>query len=359
LRILALDVDGVRNLDRLVLEPAPRFNVFHGDNGQGKTNLLEAIYVVAALRSFRTSRLADLIRFGAPHARIGARVERAGLERVYELALEPHARRVRLDGKAVRPLSRYFGGFNVVLFAPEDLQLPRGAPADRRRFLDRAVFNRQADYMPLAQDYEKVLRSRNAVLRDAQDGRRVDDMLAVYDQQLAGLASRIARARLAYVDELRPGFCAAFESISRSGIAVDVVYRTEPDTSVDGYYHRISQSRAADLARGAGNVGPHRDDLVFVFREHDAGGFASQGQLRALVLAWKTSEMDLLARVHGDEPILLLDDVSSELDAHRNEYLFDFLGRRQGQCFITTTHPAHVLVAESRVDHEVREGRIH
>lgn len=343
--------------------------MFHGDNGQGKTNLLEAIYVVAALRSFRTSRLADLIRFGEPHARLAAQVERDGLERRYELVIEPRSRRVRLDGKAVRPLARYFGEFNVVLFAPEDLQIPRGAPADRRRFLDRAVFNRRPDYMPLAQDYDKVLRSRNALLREMSEGRRAGasggDLLAVYDAQLATLAARIATARLAYVDELRPRFQAAFDAISRTGIPVDLAYATAPEVGdadeesrADTYAALLAGSRAADLARGATNVGPHRDDLAFVFAGHDAGAFASQGQLRALVLAWKTAEMDLLAAVHGEDPILLLDDVSSELDPHRNAYLFDFLAQRQNQCFITTTHPRHVLVREDRVDHEVRDGRI-
>jgi DNA replication and repair protein RecF len=367
-RIRALEARGVRNLEELVLEPAPRFNVFHGDNGQGKTNLLEAIYVVAALRSFRTSRLADLLRHGEPQARLGARVEKAGIEHVYELVLEPKGRKIRLDGKVPRPLAKYFGAFNVVLFAPEDLQLPRGAPSERRRFLDRAVFNRRGDYMPLAQDYDKVLKNRNALLREVGEGRRpagVDDMLAVYDQQLAGLAARMATARLAYIDELRARFQAAFDAISRSGIAVDIRYETPDDVASASedersavYERLLAQSRAPDLARGATNVGPHRDDLAFVFDGRDAGAFASQGQLRALVLAWKTAEMDLLAAVHGDDPILLLDDVSSELDPHRNEYLFDFLGRRRNQCFITTTHPRFVLVREDRVDHEVRGGRI-
>jgi DNA replication and repair protein RecF len=368
-RVLALDARGVRNLEPLVLEPAPRFNVFHGDNGQGKTNLLEAIYVAAALRSFRTSKLADLLRFGETAARLAARVERAGLERLYEVVIEPHGRRVRMDGKTVRPLARYFGAFNVVLFAPEDLQLPRGAPSERRRFLDRAVFNRRGDYMPLAQDYEKVLKSRNALLRDIAEGKRPattsGDMLAVYDEQLAGLAARIVSARLAYVDELRARFQGAFDAISRSGIPVDITYRTVPEVAASApadrpelYLRLLASSRAADLARGSSNVGPHRDDLGFELGGHEAGAFASQGQLRALVLAWKTAEMDLLASVHGEDPILLLDDVSSELDPHRNEYLFDFLGQRANQCFITTTHPSFVLVSGERVDYEVRQGRI-
>jgi DNA replication and repair protein RecF len=366
-RILALEAHGLRNLAPTALAPAPRFNVFVGDNGQGKTNLLEAIYVVAALRSFRTARLADLVQFGAATARLSAHVERDGLERRYELELEPRGRRVRLDGKAPRPLARYFGGFNVVLFAPEDLQLPRGAPADRRRFLDRAVFNRRADYMPLVQDYERVLRSRNALLRDAAErGPRagVEPLLDVYDEQLAELAARVVAARTALVAELAPRVAEAFGAIARARAEASVRYVLAADLGADGtpdaamYLARLRQTRARDLARGSTSIGPHRDDLLLRYGDHDAGGFASQGQLRALVLAWKTAELTLLTQVHGEPPILLLDDVSSELDAQRNSYLFDFLSECAGQCFITTTAARHVPLVGDRVDHEVHDGRI-
>ena len=137
----------MRNLAACALEPGPRFNVFPGNNGQGKTNLLEALYVVGTLRSFRTARLAELIRFGDDEAYVAARVERGDLERIFELTLARAVAGGRLDGKAVRPLAKYFGQFNVVLFAPEDLLVPRGSPGERRRFLDRAVFNQRAGYL--------------------------------------------------------------------------------------------------------------------------------------------------------------------------------------------------------------------
>jgi len=163
--------------------------VFSGDNGQGKTNLLEAIFVIATLRSFRTAKLSDLIAFGDPRAKLGARVWKDELVRVYEVELAQGTRKVTLDGKAVRPLARYFGGFNVVVFTPEDLALPRASPADRRRFLDRGVFNLRPDYLATAQDYERVLKTRNTVLRQANDDRidrkRAEELLVVYDQQLA------------------------------------------------------------------------------------------------------------------------------------------------------------------------------
>ena len=360
MRLELLTADGVRNLAPLELVPGARFNVFVGDNGQGKTNLLEAIYAVAALRSFRTSRMADLVAFGHERARLGARVTKDGMTRVYEVELAEGSRRVRLDGKSVRPLARYFGGFNVVVFTPEDLALPRGSPGDRRRFLDRAVFNRNAEYLGLVQDYEKVLKQRNAVLRQAAEtGREVEALLAAYDDQLVRLAIAVADARASFVADIAADHARAFAAIARIEAAASVRYQSATaGATIETVAAMVRASRARDLASGATQVGPHRDDLVFELDGREAGAFASQGQLRAILLAWKTAELALLARVHDDAPILLLDDVSSELDPSRNAYLFDHLAERASQCFITTTHGSHVLLTRDRADYTVRNGRI-
>ena len=354
------------------LAPRERFNVFIGDNGQGKTSVLEAIYVTATLRSFRTPKLSDLIAFGQPDAKLGARVVKDELVRVYELELAPGSRKVRLDGKAVRPLSRYFGGFNVVVFTPEDLGLPRGSPGDRRRFLDRGVFNFSSGYLATATDYDKVLRSRNAVLKQAGEGRlgarQVEDMLAIYDAQLAQLAELIVRARLAFLAALEPEMSRAFAAITRTGMTASVRYASKlvddstlaPRASLPAAVieAKLREGRARDLGSQSTQLGPHRDDIVLELDGREAGSFASQGQLRAIMLAWKTAELAVLGAAHGDAPILLLDDVSSELDSARNEYLFAHLATLAGQCFITTTHGGHVLLRDHRADYTIRAGQI-
>lgn len=342
------------------LAPSERFNVFVGDNGQGKTSVLEAIYAVAALRSFRTSRLADMIAFGAAQARLGARVLKDDLVRVYEVEIAAGSRRVRLDGKAARPLARYFGGFNVVVFTPEDLALPRGSPGERRRFLDRAVFNLRPEFLVVAQDYEKVLKQRNSVLRSALErGTSPDELLAVYDEQLAPFAVAVADARAAYVGELREELARSFEAIGRSTHRATIRYESATaGARVDDVLEKLRAGRARDLASGATQHGPHRDNLAFELDGRDAGSVASQGQLRALVLAWKIAELSLLAHVRGDAPILLLDDVSSELDPSRNAYLFEHVAKLAGQCFITTTRADHVLLTSERRDYELKNGRI-
>jgi DNA replication and repair protein RecF len=361
-RIALLTATGIRNLAPVELAPRARFSVFVGQNGQGKTNLLEAIYVVATLRSFRTSRLADLIAFDQPAARLGARVEKDGLTRIYEVALAPGSRRVMLDGKAMRPIARYFGGFNVVVFTPEDLALPRGSPSDRRRFLDRAVFNQGPDYLVAIQDYEKVLKQRNTVLKQAAQGHaqgRVGALLDVYDVQLAQLGSVVAGARARFIATIREELEAAFQAIGRSPHRAGVRYVSRTaGLSVEAILAHLHETRARDLATESTQSGPHRDDLAFELDGRAAGDFASQGQLRAIMLAWKTAELAILARTHGELPILLLDDVSSELDPSRNEYLFEHLANKAGQCFITTTSSGHVLLARDRADYRIENGQI-
>lgn len=347
----------------LTLEPRERFNVFVGDNGQGKTNLLEAIFVVATLRSFRTSKLADLVAFGRPSAKLGARVLKDGLTRVYEVEVAPGARKVRLDGKVPRPLAHYFGAFNVVVFTPEDLALPRGAPGDRRRFLDRGVFNLEPSYLATAGDYDKVLRTRNSVLRQAGQGslgpRQVDDLLTVYDAQLAQLAVATIAARVRFIERLLPEMSAAFAAITRTGLTATARYASKlvgaPAASIE---QQLRDGRARDLASGSTQLGPHRDDVVLELEGREAGSFASQGQLRAIMLAWKTAELTVLGAVHGDPPVLLLDDVSSELDPARNEFLFEHLATLAGQCFITTTHGSHVLLHRDRADYRIERGQV-
>jgi DNA replication and repair protein RecF len=368
-RIELLTASGVRNLQPLELAPRERFNVFVGDNGQGKTNLLEAIYAVAALRSFRTSKLADMIAFGAQEARVGARVLKDELVRVYELTIGPTGRRVLLDGKSARPLSRYFGGFNVVVFTPEDLALPRGSPGERRRFLDRAVFNARPEYLTAVQDYEKVLKQRNAILKLAAQGAmmpaRVEEMLTIYDLQLADHGLAIASARAQLVEEVRIELAQAFTAITHGERQASARYVSKTaGATVDEILAHHKAGRAKDLATQSTQFGPHRDDLAFELDDqntltlHDAGLFASQGQLRAIMLAWKTAELAVLARTHGDQPILLLDDVSSELDPARNAYLFEHLALQAGQVFITTTHEGHVLLTRDRADYRIQNGQI-
>ncbi len=357
MKVLALHATDFRNLENVLVEPHPRFNVFSGDNGQGKTNLLEAIYLLGTLRSFRAGKTEEMIRFGVPRARVKARVRRLESERVLEVELTPGHKSARIDGKAARA-SAYFGGFNVVLFAPEDLRLPRGAPSQRRKFMDRAVWNARSAYLEEAQTYERVLRSRNALLRD---GNAREDLLEVYDTQLCQAAVPLVTRRRELAGQLVPRAQRAFEWVT-GGLHLEARYLSSLDVDAAQIPSllgdKLRTDRARDRARGATSSGPHTDDLALAIDGHEAGSYASQGQLRAIVLSLKIAEIELLTELLGDAPVLLLDDVSSELDPTRNAQLFEFLKSVNGQAFITTTHPAHVLLDQERKDFQVFGGAI-
>ncbi len=354
MRLLELRAKGFRNLKTLALEPHPRFNVIWGDNGQGKTNLLEAIYCACALRSFRTAKAKEVIALGEEQAHVKAIVAHGSTESTYELMQGVRSRKIRLNGKAVRPLRNYFGNFNVVLFSPEDLRIPRDSPSSKRKFLDRSVFGAHPDHLAIVQNYEKVVKNRNALLKKGREtGSLSLDLLEVYDGQLVESGNELFNSRVSYLKQLKPMYEEAFSSII-SGITASVEY--EP--SFENLAESLVSSRSKDMARGTTSVGPHRDDLLFSIDGQMASSFASQGQTRAMVLAWKSAEMQLLNQTLGRLPILLLDDVSSELDAEKNEKLFSLIERQSGQCFVSTTNPEYVRINADRKLWNVESGAV-
>ena len=365
MRIVALQTLAFRNLEAVVLEAHPRFNVLWGDNGQGKTNLLEAIYLVGTLRSFRASKTEELVAFGQPDALVRARLEKGGITRLLEVKVSPGHKTARIDGKGTRPVD-YFGGMNVVLFQPDDLRLPRGAPSGRRRYIDRAIFSERPTYLPEAQAYERVLKSRNALLR--APGPYRPEQLEVYDEQLAKAAIAIVERRRTLVEILAPRATEVFARLTRTGRELRIAYRSavaERGASIDGprqveaaMREQLFADHRRDQARGTTSAGPHTDDLDLMLDGKDAQKYASQGQLRAIVLALKIAEIEHLTERLGEPPILLLDDVSSELDATRNVQLFEFLDGLPAQVFITTTDPAHVRVTGPRRQRRVLGGTL-
>ncbi len=396
----ALRASKFRNLNEVTFTPHPRFNVLHGDNGQGKTNLLEALYLLATLRSFRTSRIEELVGFTHEAAELRARVEHRQVTRQLGLQLQarPTRKQALVDGKAART-SEYFGGVNVVLFAPEDLRLPKGPPVGRRRFLDRAIWNTYPAYLDEVRVYERVLRSRNALLRSAQKGGSRDaanelsevkdpelggetpaaamlsseELLDIYDQKLAQTGAVLMSRRRHYVSELGPQVSATFAEVSRSGLEVAIRYvpgvssaRQPTVLAAESSLPELAallreqllRDRRRDALRGYTHSGPHADDLGLDLEGRAADVHASQGQIRALVLSLKIAEIQHLYRVLHDPPVLLLDDVSSELDPQRNAYLFEFLRTMPCQVFITTTSPVHVKLTEDRADFLIADGAL-
>ena len=312
-----------------------------GENGQGKTNLLEAIYLACTLKPLRAVRLAELVRFGAERGSVAADVEGPGGARRVAVEVSPGGRTAYLDGKPQEKLDAYFEGLAAVCFAPDDLLLVKGGPEARRRFLDRAAFNRWPAVLAEARDYVRALRARNAALRGA-----AADVEASFRGPLVRAGARLLRRRLELIAELAPRVERAYAEISGPGApAARIGYRAAAGVPAQGDEAELARQLASalearsgrDREKGYTSAGPHMDDLTLELDARGARSFASQGQQRALVLALKVAEIENLRAVLGRPPLLLLDDVSSELDPQKNRFLLEYLGKLPGQAFLTTT----------------------
>lgn len=341
MRLLRLHVQDFRNLEAVELAPSPRATILVGENGQGKTNLLEAVYVLATLKPLRASRVSELVRFGQERAAVAGTFQGPGGERTVGVQIAQGGRTAYLDGKVQDRLDGYFEGLAAVCFAPDDLLLVKGGPEGRRRFLDRAAFNRWPAVLGEARDYVRALRARNAALRDASP-----DVEESFRAPLVRAAARLLVRRRDLVAELAPRVRAAFAEISGPGAPeARFDYRTASGMRADepepAMAERLAGILAARLERdrekGYTSAGPHMDDLVLALDGKGAKLYGSQGQQRALVLALKIAEIENLRASLGRPPLLLLDDVSSELDPAKNRFLLAYLGSLAAQAFLTST----------------------
>ncbi len=353
---------GWRNLAALAFRPGPGATVLCGQNGQGKTNILEAAYTALCFRSFRTNSLSDLIAWGVEGATVEAEITVRTLDRTLKIQISQGHKSTLLDGKAVRRDSTALLGVGAVLFGPEDLRLPKAAAAERRRFLDRAVFGAYRPYFREVLIFERVLKSRNVLLRR---GSVEATLLASYDEKLAEAGARIVIRRRETVRSLLPRLEATYRRI-HSEAAVGMRYTSNPRVQaadsegevVVALREGLLANREADERRGFTGFGPQTDDLELELAGHLAREHASQGQLRSLVLALKLAELEYLREVLGEAPVLLLDDVASELDEERRRSLFDAVAALSCQSLITVTERDHLPPLPGCVDYQVSEGAL-
>jgi DNA replication and repair protein RecF len=362
LLLRSLRASGWRNLQPLGLAPGPRATVLFGDNGQGKTNVLEAAFYLVELRSFRTKNRAEVVGWGQPQARLAARISAGGLERDIEVELGPGEKKARADGKAVRRESPVLRGIGVVLFVPEDLLLPRAAPAARRSFLDRAAFNVDRVFYAEATAFLKVLKSRNALLRR---GGASGALLETYDAELARTGARLVVRRRAITAALAARVQRLFVSL-HADLPVEVRYRSDPEIEEaageaelrEALERGLARRHELDARRRFTGFGPQIDDLQISLGGRPVREHGSQGQVRSLVLALKLAELENLEQALGEPPLLLLDDVASELDEVRRRRLFETITGLPGQTFITVTDRDLVPDLPGRVDFEVKGGAV-
>jgi len=336
-----LTLRAFRNVSSMEISFAPGCNVVHGSNAQGKTNLLEAIYLLGTLKSFRMARNAELIQWGSDQGFVRGEVENGGGNREIALLVEPAGKTVKVDGKAVTRMAEFAGCLTAVVFFPEEIAMVRGMPEVRRRYLDRAIFTADGTYLSLYHDFHKILRSRNLLLRN-----RDLVSLEAWSVELSQAGARLQQRRIRYVAELAPLFSHYYRVIAGNAEDAALAYRPHRLTAEallrDGqraFQAALEAAADDELERRVTLVGPHRDDLEFRLGGRPVRHSASQGQQRSLVLALKMAEIEYLQRETGTPPLLLLDDMTSELDRERNANLMAFLQNRAMQVFITTTRP--------------------
>jgi DNA replication and repair protein RecF len=366
-----LRVRDLRNLGKVDLEPAARVNVVAGNNGQGKTSLLEAIYFVATSRSFRTHRAAELIRHGATVASVTARFAEVGgsspeeappLAREQTAAVEGSRCVVRIEGNRPGSLAEYATRSPVIAFHPDEMTLSSGPANGRRTLLDRlALFMGPASADHRAR-YARALRARHQLLRKHEGGVLESAEIDAFEELCAVHGAALTQARAAAAAALAPELLAAFAQIAAPDLALGVGFAPGGSADVEEARVELHRQRRRDAHRPSPGFGPHRDDLELRFDGHPVRIVGSQGQHRALTLALKAAETAAIAAARGVEPLLLLDDVSSELDPERTSALFTFLSRSRGQVFLTTTRPELIetpgLAPSDRRDFHVEAGAV-
>jgi DNA replication and repair protein RecF len=358
LAIESLSVRGFRNLSHVTVALGPRFNVVSGDNGQGKTNLLESVYVLATSRSFRTSKLSELL--GADEASVRASVREDAEVREQSVGLRSGVRAVRVDGKRPSTLASYALRTPVVVFHPGMLGLSAGSGAERRKLLDRVALHLGPASLADLSAYGRAARARQRVLEVR--GERAPD-LDGWEALMVRHGLGVSASREAAAARFAPAAVRAFKRIGPSELTLGVRYERSAPDAPDPYRELLAARRARDRARGSASVGPHRDDLALELSGRAVRGVASQGQHRAIVLALELGEIEVIAEASDTRPILLLDDVSSELDRDRTSALLATLGEGHGQVILTTTRPELVdpagsFRAEERRDFTAVRGAI-
>ncbi|WP_138419183.1 DNA replication/repair protein RecF [Aquibacillus sediminis] len=345
MHIHELSLTNYRNYQTLHLNFDDKINVIIGENAQGKTNLMESIYVLAFSKSHRTPRDKELIHWDQEYAKIKGSVMKRNQKFPLEIQFSNKGKKAKLNHIEQKRLSDYIGALNVVMFAPEDLNLVKGSPQIRRRFIDMEIGQIQPIYIYHLGQYQKVLKQRNYLLKNLQRNYQADrTMLRVLTEQLIEHAAVIIEKRFIFLELLRKWAGPIHQGISRGIEQLKITYNASIDVSeadnrekiVNIYHDKFSKLEDREVERGNTLIGPHRDDLLFYVNEKDVQTYGSQGQQRTTALSLKLAEIELIKHEVGEYPILLLDDVLSELDDYRQSHLLHTI---QGkiQTFVSTT----------------------
>ena len=330
--IQSLKIDSFRNYESCEIAFSPGINIFYGDNAQGKTNILEAIYVSATTKSHRGSKDKEMIHFAKDESHLKSVWDKAGMEYRVDMHLRKNkAKGIAINSQYLKKAAQLLGLCNVVFFSPEDLSIIKSGPEKRRRFMDMELCQIDASYLYHLNQYNKVINQRNALLKEMSfhgnsytTSQEKIDVLSVWNSQLLNYGEKIIERRKKYNIDLNNIIKEIHSNLSGGLEDLEVIY--VPNADSDHFEEALLQSTERDFKYKMTNVGPHKDDLIFKLNGVDARKFGSQGQQRSTALSLKLAEIEMIRMIKKDTPLLLLDDVLSELDAKRQNFLLSGIG---------------------------------
>ena len=326
--IKSIELADYRNYDLLDLKFDKGTNILFGDNAQGKTNILEAIYVSATTKSHKGSKDKEIVNFEKEEAHIRTYLEKEGVETRVDMHLRKNkSKGIAVDGVKIKKAADLLGLCNVVFFSPEDLGIIKNGPAERRRFVDMELCQLDSIYLYNLNNYNKIVNQRNKLLKDMYMNPDLKETLNIWDMQLVSYGEKIIERRKIFVDQLNEIIYDIHKKLSGDREELRIQY--EPNVEKENLEESMRASRERDIRAKMTSVGPHRDDFSFIIGNVDIRKYGSQGQQRTAALSLKLSEIELVKRITKDNPILLLDDVLSELDSNRQNYLLNSIGNIQ------------------------------
>ncbi len=339
--IKSIEAEGFRNLENIIINPSKGINVICGDNAQGKTNIIECIWLFTGGRSFRGAKDGELIQFGKSLSKVSVCFNSQKRDQTIEIEIKNKSRSVKLNGVPKKYISQIIGSFRAVIFSPNHLSLIKNGPDERRSFTDSAICQIKPSYASVISKYKRILNERNMLLKDIPKHRELQDTIDIWNRQLSKEGAIIAEERFKYIKKLSLIASEFYDGISNSREKLEIEYK--PDFYIDENTDktRIEQEigealikkQNDDIYLGFTSSGVHRDDLTVKINNREAKKFGSQGQQRSAVLSMKLAEAAVLGEAKGEKPIILLDDVLSELDSSRQDYLLNRLENMQ--VFIT------------------------
>ena len=323
-----LELTDFRNYEEIHVDFSPNTNIFFGDNAQGKTNILESVYLMGTTKSHRGSHDSEIISFNKDYGVIRALFKKNDVDYKIGIQLRKDKRKaISINGSPVKKAADLLGIVNIVLFSPEDLQIIKSGPDKRRRFIDMTLCQIDKEYLFSLSSYNKIVNQRNKLLKTCDNRNDISDTLNIWDDQLVNYGSKVIKRRKDFIKELNEIINPIHGNISGNNDKVDIIYEFNIDE--EDYADRLKRNRDKDLRYKSTSIGPHRDDLLINIKDIDVRKYGSQGQQRTVALSLKLSEIEIIKAAIGDTPILLLDDVLSELDMNRQRYLLENLGDTQ------------------------------